>query len=65
MVDLMTGSYLQRRGKRWFCDKSLGSARFADLLVRAWLQARFLCLYPASDGCDPLGPGCLPLGLNG
>src|SRR5580658_135714 len=28
VADLMTGSYLARRGKRRFCDKSLGSARF-------------------------------------
>ena len=34
MAGEMTGSYLARRGKRLFCDKSLGSARFADLLLR-------------------------------
>jgi hypothetical protein len=46
MVDTMTGSYLARRGKRRFCDKSLGSARFADLLLRVYPRQRRLPLVP-------------------
>jgi hypothetical protein len=43
-MDEMTGSYLARRGKKRYCDKSLGTARFAELLLRVYPQARFLCL---------------------
>jgi hypothetical protein len=65
MVDLMTGSYLERRGKTRFCDKSLGSARFASLLVRAWPQARFLCLYRHPMDVIRSGLDACPWGLNG
>jgi hypothetical protein len=64
-VDEMTGSYLGRRGKRRFCDKSLGSARFADLLVRAWPEARFLCLYRHPMDVIRSGLDACPWGLNG
>jgi Sulfotransferase family len=64
-VELMTGSYLERRGKRRFCDKSLGSARFADLLVRAWPQAQFLCLYRHPMDVIRSGLDACPWGLNG
>jgi hypothetical protein len=65
MVDLMTGSYLARRGKRRFCDKSLGSARYADLLVRAWPAAKFLCLYRHPMDVIRSGLDACPWGLNG
>lgn len=44
-MDLTVGSYLGRRGKQRYCGKSLGTARFADLLMRVYPQARFVCLY--------------------
>jgi protein-tyrosine sulfotransferase len=44
-LDSMVGPYLARREKKRYCDKSLGTARFAELLVRVYPQARFLCLY--------------------
>jgi hypothetical protein len=65
MVDLMTGSYLGRRAKRRFCDKSLGSARFADLLVRVWPGAKFLCLYRHPMDVIRSGLDACPWGLNG
>jgi hypothetical protein len=65
MVDLMTGSYLQRRGKKRFCDKSLGSARFASLLLRAWPEARFLCLFRHPMDVIRSGVDACPWGLNG
>jgi Sulfotransferase family len=65
MVDLMTSSYLQRRDKRRFCDKSLGSARFADLIMRAWPEARFLCLYRHPMDVIRSGLDACPWGLNG
>jgi hypothetical protein len=64
-VDEMTGSYLARRGKKRFCDKSLGSATFADLLVRVFPGARFLCLYRHPMDMIRSGLDACPWGLNG
>src|SRR5579872_4678044 len=41
-MDRMVGSYLVRRGKNRYCDKSLGTARYAELLARVYPQARFV-----------------------
>jgi Sulfotransferase family len=65
MLDEMTGSYLARRGKRLFCDKSLGSARFADLLTQIYPGARFLCLYRHPMDVIQSGLDACPWGLNG
>jgi Sulfotransferase family len=65
MVDMMTGSYLTRKGKRRFCDKSLGSARFADLLLRVYPGAKFICLYRHPMDMIRSGIEACPWGLNG
>jgi len=65
MLDEMTGSYLARRGKRLFCDKSLGSARVADLLTQIYPAARFLCLYRHPMDVIRSGLDACPWGLNG
>jgi Sulfotransferase family len=65
MLDEMTGSYLARRGKRLFCDKSLGSARFTDLLVQIYPGARFLCLYRHPMDVIRSGLDACPWGLTG
>ena len=65
MVDMMTGSYLARKGKRRFCDKSLGSARFADLLLRVYPEAKFICLYRHPMDMIRSGIEACPWGLNG
>jgi hypothetical protein len=65
MVDMMTGSYLARKGKRRFCDKSLGSARFADLLLRVYPGAKFICLYRHPMDMIRSGIEACPWGLNG
>ena len=65
MLDEMTGSYLARRGKRLFCDKSLGSARFADLLTQIYPGARFLCLYRHPMDMIRSGLDACPWGLTG
>jgi hypothetical protein len=65
MLDEMTGSYLARRGKRLFCDKSLGSARFADLLTQIYPGAKFLCLYRHPMDVIQSGVDACPWGLNG
>jgi sulfotransferase family protein len=45
IADMMMNAYLTRRGGVRFCDKSLGTARFADLLLRVYPEAKFICLY--------------------
>jgi hypothetical protein len=65
MIGEMTGSYLARRGKRRYCDKSLGSARVADLLVQIFPQARFVCLYRHPMDVVRSGLDACPWGLNG
>jgi hypothetical protein len=65
MLDMMTGGYLARRGKKRFCDKSLGSARFADLLLRIYPAAKFLCLYRHPMDMIRSGLDACPWGLNG
>jgi len=64
-VDMMTGSYLARRGKRRFCDKSLGSARFAELLLRIYPGAKFICLYRHPMDMIRSGIEACPWGLTG
>jgi hypothetical protein len=64
-VDLMTGSYLGRRGRKRYCDKSLGTARFADLLVRVYPKARFVCLHRHPMDMISSGIEACPWGLTG
>lgn len=65
MLDEMTGSYLGRRGKRLFCDKSLGSAQHVDLLRQIYPGARFVCLYRHPMDMIRSGLEACPFGLNG
>jgi hypothetical protein len=44
-MDQLFGDYLRRRGKRRWCDKSLDSHAYADLLAQAYPKAKFICLY--------------------
>lgn len=64
-LDEMTGSYLARRGKKRYCDKSLGTARFAELLLRIYPEAKFLCLYRHPMDVIASGIEACPWGLNG
>ena len=64
-MDEMIGSYLGRRGKQRYCDKSLGTARFAELLVRVYPQARFVCLYRHPMDVIASGIEACPWGLSG
>jgi hypothetical protein len=64
-MDRMVGSYLARRGKERYCDKSLGTARFAYLVRRIWPQARFICLFRHPMDVIASGMEACPWGLNG
>jgi hypothetical protein len=64
-MDRMVGSYLARRGKKRYCDKSLGTARYAELLTRIYPQARFICLYRHPMDVIASGVEACPWGLSG
>jgi Sulfotransferase family len=64
-MDEMIASYLARRGKKRYCDKSLGTARFAELLLRVYPEAKFLCLYRHPMDVIASGIEACPWGLNG
>jgi hypothetical protein len=44
VTDSMMGQYLTGHNKRRFCDKSIGTAAYAELLVRLYPEAKFICL---------------------
>lgn len=64
-VDEMIGSYLARRGRSRYCDKSLGTARFADLLTRVYPDTKFLCLYRHPMDVIASGMEACPWGPRG
>lgn len=61
----MTGAYLTRRGKTRYCDKSLGTARYAELLLRVYPGAKFICLYRHPMDVIASGMEACPWGLDG
>jgi Sulfotransferase family len=64
-MDEITGSYLARREKIRYCDKSLGTARFAPLLLRVYPEAKFLCLYRHPMDVIASGIEACPWGFRG
>jgi len=64
LTPMMT-SYLARRGKKRYCDKSIGGAQHARLLRQVWPDAKFICLY--RHPMDVIGSGleASPWGLGG
>jgi Sulfotransferase family len=64
-MNLMTAPYLERRGKKRYCDKSLGTASYAELLTRIYPAARFVCLFRHPLDMISSGLEACPWGLNG
>lgn len=64
-MDRMVGSYLRRRGKKRYCDKSLGTARYCYLMARVWPEAKFICLFRHPMDVVASGIEACPWGLNG
>ena len=62
-MDLMIGSYLSRRGKKRYCDKNLGTALYADALMRVYPEAKFICLYRHPMDVIASGIEACPWGL--
>jgi Sulfotransferase family len=63
-LDPMMTSYLERRGKKRYCDKSLGAAQHAVLLQQIWPGARFICLYRHPMDVIASGIEASPWGLS-
>ena len=63
--DAVTAPYLARRGKRRYCDKSLGTAEHATLLAEIFPTARFICLYRHPMDVIASGLEATPWGLTG
>lgn len=64
-MERMLGSYLARRGKKRYCDKSLGTARFGYLMQRIWPETKYICLYRHPMDVIASAMECCPWGLNG
>lgn len=64
-MDRIVGSYLARRGKTRYCDKSLGTARYARLLRRVYPDARFISVYRHPMDVIASGLEACPWGLSG
>jgi hypothetical protein len=63
-IDGLFRSYLHRRGKQRWCDKSLDSHMYADLLAQAYPQAKFICLYRHCMDVIASGVEACPWGLH-
>jgi hypothetical protein len=63
-LEPMMTSYLRRRGKKRYCDKSLGAAQHAGLLLQIWPGARFICLYRHPMDVIASGIEASPWGLT-
>jgi hypothetical protein len=63
-MDLMIGSYLARRGKRRYCDKNLGTALYADMLMAVYPEAKFICLHRHPMDVIASGIEACPWGLT-
>jgi hypothetical protein len=63
-VDGIYGRYLQRRGKRRWCDKSLGSHQEAELAAQLYPDAKFICLYRHCMDVIASGVRACPWGLH-
>jgi hypothetical protein len=64
-LNAMAGPYLAQRGKRRYCDKSLGAAEHVGVLREAFPGAKFLCLYRHPMDVIASGIEACPWGLNG
>ncbi len=63
-VDDVYASYLRRRGKRRWCDKSLGSHQAVELAARLYPDAKFICLYRHCMDVIASGAEACPWGLH-
>lgn len=62
-ADQAFASYLGRRGKRRWCDKSLDSHHYAELMTQVYPEAKFICLYRHCMDVVASGVETCPWGL--
>jgi hypothetical protein len=63
-VDRAYGTYLARRGKQRWCDKSLDSYLHAELMAQVYPEARFICLFRHCMDVIASGVEACPWGLQ-
>jgi hypothetical protein len=63
-IDRMYVPYLRRRGKRRWCDKSLDTHQYADLITVLYPDAQFICLYRHCMDVIASGVEVCPWGLH-
>jgi hypothetical protein len=63
-IDRVYGQYLQRRGKPRWCDKSLDTYQFAELITQLYPDAKFICLYRHCMDVIASGIEACPLGVT-
>ena len=63
-ADLIVGPYLARRGKKRYCDKNLGTELHADMLLRVYPEAKFICLHRHPMDVIASGIEACPWGLT-
>lgn len=61
----MINDYLVQENKDVFCDKSLGTAKNAELLKQLYPQAKFICLYRHPMDVIASGIDASPWGVSG
>lgn len=64
-IDAVIGTHLAREGKQRFCDKSIGTSRYVDLLRQVYPDAKFICLYRHPMDFIRSGLEACPWGLSG
>jgi hypothetical protein len=63
-ADQAFSRYLARHGKRRWCDKSLDSHLFADLMIQLYPEAKFICLYRHCMDVIASGVEACPWGIT-
>lgn len=63
-LDDAFGDYLRARGKKRWCDKSLDTYMFADVLAQVYPEARFICLVRHCMDVIASGVETCPWGLH-
>lgn len=63
-IDQVFGGYLRARGKKRWCDKSLDTYMFADVLAQVYPEAKFICLVRHCMDVIASGVETCPWGLS-
>jgi protein-tyrosine sulfotransferase len=63
-VDRAYGRYLAQHGKQRWCDKSLDSYKYAELMAQVYPEARFICLFRHCMDVIASGVEACPWGLQ-